>query len=138
MKRKTKFTAVVATTVALGVGVLTGCASDAEVASRNLSTAADQFQIDRRIVFYNGVTDAYILEIVGRCSIEDQPAEYNAGQLEVTCQTGPTEYKKHFFGKADNTPYFVEQLGAAEADVYRYDVIFKPTSVVPDINTVTP
>lgn len=32
--------------------ILTGC-SDASVASSNLSKAADQFEIDRRIVFYS-------------------------------------------------------------------------------------
>ena len=33
------------------------CSDDAEVASRNISKAADNFEIDRRIVFYNGITD---------------------------------------------------------------------------------
>ena len=63
---------------------LTGC-TDADVASRNLSRAAENFEIDRRIVFYNGVTGGYMLTIEGRCAIEDQKT-----QLEVTCQTGAT------------------------------------------------
>ena len=47
---------------------LSGC-NDADIASQNLSTAADNFQINRRIVFYNGITDTYILTIEGLCSI---------------------------------------------------------------------
>lgn len=40
----------------LSVITLQGCSREADLASRNLSTAADQFEIIRRIVFYNGVT----------------------------------------------------------------------------------
>ena len=49
---------------------LIGC-TDADVASRNFSRAAENFEIDRRIVFYNGVTGGYMLTIEGRCAIED-------------------------------------------------------------------
>jgi len=50
---------------------LTGCSTnDAEVASYNLSKAADMFEINRRVVFMNGITDTYMLSIEGRCSIK--------------------------------------------------------------------
>lgn len=63
---------------------MAGCSSDATIASQNISKAADMFEIDRRIVFLNGITDTYLLSIEGKCSIEDQQ-----NQLEVTCKTGP-------------------------------------------------
>jgi len=66
--------------------VMTGC-SDAETASSNLSTAADNFEINRRVVFFNGITDKYLLTIEGRCSIT---ADTEDGQLEVTVKTGPS------------------------------------------------
>ncbi|MFI7854855.1 hypothetical protein ACFMJT_22520, partial [Acinetobacter baumannii] len=44
-----------------------GCSRDAQVASKNLSYAADNFELDRRIVFYNGITGDYILTIEGKC-----------------------------------------------------------------------
>lgn len=50
--------------------IVGSCSSDAYVASQNLSTAADQFEIYRRVVFYNGITDEYILVVEGYCSIE--------------------------------------------------------------------
>ena len=42
-----------------------GCSSDATIASQNISKAADMFEIDRRIVFLNGITDTYLLSIEG-------------------------------------------------------------------------
>lgn len=54
------------------VAVLTGlsaCSSDADVVSKNISKAADQFEIQRRIVFFNGITDTYLMTIEGRCSL---------------------------------------------------------------------
>lgn len=111
------------------ISISSGCSSDAEVANRNLSKAADQFEIERRIVFYNGITDEYMLTIQGRCSIKDQST-----QLEVTCKTGPEQYKKHFLGLSDNVTYFAEQLEAENVDAYYYRVIFKPESLVPDID----
>lgn len=113
----------------LFVVLLSACASEANVASVNTSKAADQFEIDRRIVFYNGITNDYILVIEGRCSLGNADA---VGELSVICKTGPSEYKKHFLGLSDNVTYFAEQLEAAEVDIYRYRVIFRPTTIVPD------
>lgn len=112
---------------------LTGCSSDARVASRNLSTAADNFEIERRIVFFNGITDNYLLTVEGLCST--QVAEN--GKLDVTCKTGENEYKKHFLGLSDNVSYFVEQLEPADVDVYHYRVIFKPETIIPNIDPKT-
>lgn len=114
-----------------GVSILTlaGCQDDAHVASYNISKAADNFEIDRRIVFYNGITDSYMLTIEGRCSIEDQTT-----QLEVTCKIGRDAYKKHFLGLSDNVTYFAEQLETADVSVYHHRVTFKPQSILPDVD----
>lgn len=105
--------------------------TDADVASRNLSKAADQFQVHRRIVFYNGITDTYMLTIEGLCSLgnNDGPDE-----LTVTCKTGTDGYKKHFLGLSDNVTYFVEQLQSENVSTARYKVIFKPSVIIPDID----
>lgn len=108
--------------------ILSSCATDAAVVSQNLSTEADMFRIDRRIVFYNGITDTYMLTIEGKCSIEDQ-----VNQLEVTCKTGKDEYKKHFLGLSDNVTYFAEQIDSVGVSEFRYKVVFKPAVIVPDI-----
>jgi len=116
--------------LAIAASALAGCGSDADIASRNLSKAADQFEINRRIVFYNGITGDYMLTIEGLCSLGNYDA---ARQLSVTCKTGPNAFKKHFLGLSDNVTYLSEQIEPSPASVYRYRVIFKPVSIIPDI-----
>ena len=111
--------------------VLAGCSDNADIASANLSKAADNFELNRRVVFFNGITDTYLLSIEGRCSIEKDKGDE---QLEVTCKTNPGAYKKHYLGLSDNVSYFLEQLEAAEASVYHYRVTFKPQTILPDID----
>lgn len=113
--------------------IVVACSSDADVASSNLSIAAEQFEINRRVVFFNGITDSYLLSIEGRCSIED-----DGNQLEVTCRTGDDQYKKHFLGLSDNVSYFVEQLDSADVSVFHYRVIFRPSVILPDIDPEGP
>lgn len=108
--------------------LLVGCNDDdARVASHNLSKAADNFEIPRRIVFYNGITGEYMLSIEGLCSQEP-----NAGRIAVICKDGAT-YKKHFLGLSDNVTYFSEQMEPSAVSVSRYRVTFKPSVIVPDI-----
>ena len=114
--------------------IITGCSSDADVASYNLSKSADMFEITRRIVFYNGITGDYILVLEGLCSLGNSDA---AGELTVTCQTGVNTYKKHFLGLSDNVTFFAEQLEPAPVGVYHYRVIFRPESIIPDIDLET-
>lgn len=115
----------------LTVFAVAGCqTTSADVVSANLSKSADQFQVLRRVVFYNGITGDYMLSIEGFCSLgnNDPPRE-----LSVTCQVGDNEYKKHFLGLSDNVTYFVEQLNSANVSKDHYLVIFKPSVIIPDI-----
>lgn len=123
MKKKLKLMGL------LLVAALLPACTDADVASSNLSKAAENFEINRRVVFYNGITDKYLLSIEGRCSITDQTT-----QLEVTCKVGEDQYKKHFLGLSDNVTYFAEQLEPADVSVYHYRVMFKPQTIIPDID----
>ncbi len=127
-------TAVKFLSAALVAAPLAGCGSDADIASRNLSQAADQFEITRRIVFYNGISGEYILTIERLCSLGNYD---KAETLSVTCKTGPSSYKKHFLGLSDNVTFFAEQMEPASADVYHYRVIFKPAAIIPDIDLKT-
>lgn len=105
---------------------LAGCDTDATVASRNLSQAADNFEINRRIVFYNGITNEWILSIEGLCSLEPR-----SDRIHVICKTSPSNFKKHTLGLSQNVTYFSEQLEAAKASVYFYRVVFKPSVIIP-------
>jgi len=109
---------------------LAACTSDADIASHNISQAADMFEINRRIVFYNGITGEYMLTIEGLCSLGNYD---KARELSVTCKVGPKEFKKHFLGLSDNVTYFAEQIQPSSVNAYQYRVIFKPLSIIPDI-----
>lgn len=111
---------------------LAACANDSETVSHNLSQDADNFKVHRRVIFFNGITDKYLLSIEGYCSITDED-----NQLEVTCKIGEDTYKKHFLGLSDNVSYFVEQLEPIESDPYHYKVVFKPETIVPDVELRT-
>lgn len=112
----------------LSVLTLNGC-TDAEIASSNLSKAADNFELERRVVFYNGITGEYMLTIQGRCSVSPSKA-----QLAVTCKVGSDEYKKHYLGLSDNVTYFSEQIYSANVSAYHYRVMFKPQTIMPDVD----
>lgn len=119
----------IAVFAAIFMGVVS--CTDADIASQNLSKAADNFEINRRVVFYNGITDSYMLTIEGRCSLGNNDT---ADKVTVTCKVAENEFKKHFLGLSDNVTYFVEQLETKNVSVYHYNVVFKPQTIIPDID----
>lgn len=130
MKFRTKISAGLVAAAALGA-TITGCTSDSDVASQNLSTEAEQFRVDRQIVFYNGITDKYIAEFKGRCSVDDSADLDNT--LAVTCKIGPNQYVKDYLGKSDNVTWFALQSKPVDVSVYHYEVIYKPENIIPDL-----
>ncbi len=116
--------------LALGA-TLTACGpgtSDRDMANKNMTTAADNFEIPRHIVGINGITDKYLFEVVGKCSINDQ-----GNQIEVMCKEANGEYVKHMMGLSDNVTYLVTQLDPARVSVTHTRVIFKPETLIPAI-----
>ena len=75
-------------TVAAALATALSACSAADVASSNISQDSDNFRVPRRVVFVNGITDEYLLEIEGLCSIKDSADDNSKGQLEVTCKVG--------------------------------------------------
>lgn len=103
----------------------------ADVASHNLSVEAEQFRIARRIVVVNTWTDKYLFVVQGYCSVETASSAL-AGSLEITCKTSGG-YKKAFIGLTRGVTYVVQQLDPAQVSTGRYEVIFRPSTLVPDI-----
>ena len=110
--------------------LVAACERPADVASRNLSMAADNFEVMRRVVFYNGITDAYILEVTGFCSIGN---DNTSAQFTITCKDA-TGFKKHFLGLSDNVTYFAEQVEAENVSTFHTRVLWRPQSILPDID----
>jgi hypothetical protein len=117
--------------IALLALTISGCASDADKVSTNLSKAAEQFEVQRKIVGINGITDKVLFEVEGRCSIERD------GDLVVTCKHGPDDYRKHYVGLSDNVTYIATQMKGIDVSEYRTRIILKPENIVPNFDLVT-
>lgn len=121
--------AAMATT--LGLLALAACEQPADVASRNLSVAADNFEIARRISFVNGITGDVLLVTEGLCSI----GNYDTNQrMSVTCKTGPDTFVKNYLGLSDNVFFISEQLEGVDVSTFHYRTMFRPQSLIPDID----
>jgi hypothetical protein len=122
----------------MAVFTFTGCQSPADVASANTSKEADQFHVLRRVTVINGITDKFLMTIEGYCSLGNQDPTY---EQSITCRVagGDTSdmnddrFKKHFIRLGDNITVLTEQLEAINVSTNRYEVIFQPTAIVPDI-----
>lgn len=114
--------------------LISGCTtSDADVAAKNISKAAEQFEVARDIVGINGITNTYLWQVRGFCSVETASSGLQ-GALEVTCKVGKGKYKKLFFGLSDNTTFIVQQIDPINVSTTRYRVIFKPETLIPNID----
>lgn len=126
--------------VALALCALTlvaaGCGdSNADKANDNLAQLCERFECQRRIIAYNGITDKVILDVEGRCSLEQNGALPR--NLELICKQGPDDYKKHFVGLADNVTWTSVQLEGLDVSEYRTKFIIRPEALLPDLDLVT-
>ena len=112
----------------LGMVLVVGCSTEAEKVSQNVSQEADNFNVVRRLTVINTRTDKPEFELIGQFSITVDSGD---NQLEVVCETGKNEYKKHFIGLNDEVMYVIEDVGGAQVNKYRYEVNFLPESIVP-------
>jgi hypothetical protein len=115
---------------------LVGCQSNADKVSHNLSVEAERFNVQRRIVGVNGITDKVEFQIVGRCSIEgDGLGTLRA--LTVICKQGPHDFRKHYVGMSDNMFFISTQLKGLNVSQYHTEIILKPQNIVPDLQVQT-
>ncbi len=107
--------------------LLLGACSAKDTVSHNISKDSDEFRVIRRVVFYNSLTDTYIMEMTGNIAIDID----RDGVIEVIAKIGPDEYQKHYLGLSDNVTYTVEQLSTSDVSEYKYKMIFKPEKIIP-------
>ena len=107
--------------------VFTSC-SAADNVNHNLSQAADNFQVCRRITVYNARTDLIVMEMEGYMSISNN----STSELVVTCKTGVTEYKKNYVYLNEYVIYVVEDISGTVTDPYHYKIHFY--GAIPDID----
>ena len=112
------------------VTAASSCEPAANVASRNISTAADNFEIARRITFYNGITDNVVLVMEGFCSLGNRDTDL---RMSVTCRT-EDGYVRNFLGLSDNVFFVSEQLEGVSVSTFHYRTVFRPQALIPDID----
>jgi len=131
-----KVTAMLSTVAAAGALTLTGCTDEATTVDENMTTAADNFEVNREIFVFNGITDKVLYTVEGRCSITDE-----GNQLEVLCKIAEGNddkaYVKHMFGLSDNVTYMVIQLDSLNVDPWHHRIVIRPETVVPEIDFQT-
>ena len=130
MKKSIK-TGIAALAAVASIGTLAACdgQDEATVVSENLSTAANNFEVARKILFINNFTGDYIQTIEGFCNIVAEPS-----QLEVTCKDPEGGYLKHFLGLNSTTTYSVEQLNSNNVSKDHYKVVVNPSTFIPDVD----
>ena len=108
---------------------LTGCNDDATVARHNMTKAADNFELMRRIVFYNVRLGQNVVTVEGKCSIE-----YGSGRTEYICKVGDGKYIRNFLSDSNDIVAIVEQMDSVPVNVYHFRRTFKPQTIIPDID----
>lgn len=119
---------LVAAMAAVTALTLVACGTQADRASYNLSREADNFNVPRRVVMINTITDKPLMEIVGYLSIKSDNAD---GQLEITVKNEDGSFKKHFIGLSPTITYTLEDLAGMDISPYRYQINYLPEAIIP-------
>lgn len=126
---KFKTTLVVA---AAGLMALTGCTSAADKANENLSRAAENFEVPRRITAINGITDNVLFTVEGFCSYETPD-----GLFEAICKQPDGSIERTTLRLSDNVTFVSTQIGGVNVDLFRTRVIFRPETFIPNFDLST-
>lgn len=124
---KQKFLSLLLVGIA-AVTILTGCDTEANRVSYNLSQEADNFNVIRQLTVINCIKGDVLFQMSGKMSIT---ADIPDNQLEVIVEDENGGYQKHFVGLSDNVTYTVEQLRNVNVDKYKYTLNFNPKMWMP-------
>jgi len=118
----------------VAVLMLTGCESQAEKVSYNLSQQADNFNVVRQLTVINCIEGDVLFQMTGKMSITADIAD---NQLEVIVEDQDGRYKKHFIGLSDNVTYVLEDLGENDVSNYKYTLNYNPKMWIPvEVQTI--
>lgn len=120
-----KVISLIIVSLTLGI-ILTGCRQSERV-SYNVSKEADNFNVERRLCVINARTDKPVFELIGYFAMSN--SGYN--ELEIICQTGINEFKKHYVYLNEWTICVVEDVGGSSVDPYHYEINFLPEMIQP-------
>ena len=119
--------------IAVAGMLIGGCTSAADKANENLSKAAENFEVPRRITAINGITDEVLFTVEGFCSYETP----DNGTFEAICKQPDGTIERTTLYLSDNVTFISTQLGGVRVDLFRSMVIFRPETIVPDFDLST-
>ena len=115
---------------------LSGCGTEVQRVSHNLSQEADNFNVVRELTVIDCITGDTLFQMSGKMSITADTAD---NQLEIIVENDNGSYVKHFVGLSDNVTYVVEDLNLGENEVskYKYTLNFNPKMWIPvEVETI--
>ena len=113
---------------------LTGCKSAADKANENLTKAADNFEVPRRIVGINGITDKVLFSVEGFCSYN---TSNSAGNFEAICKEPDGKISRTTMHLSDNVTFVSTQLVGIKVSTFRSRIIFRPETIIPNFDLST-
>ena len=114
--------------------LVSGCESEAEKVSYNLSQQADTFNVIRQLTVINCIEGDVLFQMTGKMSITADTAD---NQLEVIVEDEDGSYKKHYIGLSDNVTYVLEDLGENNVSKYKYTLNYNPKMWIPvEVQTI--
>jgi hypothetical protein len=123
----------IAAVMLASVTVLAACTDAATTANENLSKAADNFEVPRRIVGINGITDKVLFTVEGFCSITN-----DGRKLDVICKTNADgSVERTTLGLSDNVTYVSTQMSGVKVNLFRPRIIFRPETIIPGFELST-
>lgn len=111
---------------------LTACQSAADKANDNLSKAAENFEVPRRIVGINGITDKVLFSVEGFCSYETVD-----GTFQAICKEPDGKISRTTMGLSDNVTFISTQLVGIKVSTFRSRIIFRPETIIPNFDLST-
>lgn len=111
--------------VILFVFGLNGCSKSDRV-NWNTRHDANNFNIKRKVIVLNTRTDKALFEVEGYISLSTD----TEGDLNVTIQTGPDEYKLFYAHLNEYVTYASIQIDPSQEDPYAYDIRFFPADEI--------
>lgn len=128
MKNKKIAALAGAALMTIGLATLSGCSTESDKVSYNISKEADNFNVRRRVVVINTRTDKIEFKIEGLISVDTS----NSKKLVVIAEVSKGKYRKHLINMTKNNMYVVEDLtDGTKVNKYKYEVEYMPESILP-------
>lgn len=112
----------------IGLATLSGCSTESDKVSYNISKEADNFNVRRRVAVINTRTDKIEFKVEGLISVDTS----NSKKLVVIAEVSKGKYRKHLINMTKNNMYVVEDLTeGTKVNKYKYEVEYMPESIFP-------